>query len=164
VVEEGKRHQSPWSRLEDDRLLRAIHKFGLGNWVAVAQFVGAGRSRSQCSQRWNRGLNPQLRKYSWSPDEEQQLKTLVDLHGMKAWTTIAREIGTRSDVQCRYHYMQMQRDQSGLLNVKPVAPAISDRLNLKTTKTPSIIDLFSSQEVIQLFPAGEARGTFTSFF
>ena len=53
----------PWSTIEDQRLLHAIHKYGLDNWAAVSQFVGNARTRAQCSQRWFRGLDPRISKY-----------------------------------------------------------------------------------------------------
>jgi hypothetical protein len=142
-----KRRQNPWSVIEDNRLLRAILELGLENWGAVAQFVGCGRSRGQCSQRWNRGLNPQLRKQAWSPEEECLLRELVARHGMKAWTQIAQGVSTRSDVQCRYHFMQLQRisrkeaqPSTGEANRDPLDP-----IPLEIAKSPSLTDLFSSQ-------------------
>jgi hypothetical protein len=31
------------------------------------------------------------------------------LHGEEGWMRISREMGNRSDVQCRYHYLQLTR-------------------------------------------------------
>ena len=100
----------PWSTNEDIRLLAGIHRFGVDNWVSVAKFVGNGRSRAQCSQRWVRGLDPRISKDQWSPSDEKRLLDLIKANGIKGWTAIAAAMGNRSDVQCRYHYMQMQRD------------------------------------------------------
>lgn len=33
-------------QIEDDRLLAGIHKYRLDDWVAIARFVGNGRSRA----------------------------------------------------------------------------------------------------------------------
>lgn len=96
-----------WSINEDQRLLAGIFHYGLDNWQAVAQFLGSGRNRAQCSQRWTRGLNPRISKKSWTPEENQQLMNLVKIHGQKSWTKIASIMGNRSDVQCRYHYKQI---------------------------------------------------------
>lgn len=100
----------PWSTNEDVRLLAGIHRFGVDNWVSVAKFVGNGRSRAQCSQRWVRGLDPRISKDQWSVADEEKLLSLIKANGTKGWTAIAAAMGNRSDVQCRYHYMQMQRD------------------------------------------------------
>ena len=98
-----------WSAYEDQRLLAGVRKFGLNNWPMVAQFVGNWRTRSQCSQRWFRGLNPSLFKGPWTEEEEAKLVKLVQEFGEKSWKRIAVLFGNRSDVQCRYHYQQMQK-------------------------------------------------------
>jgi hypothetical protein len=100
----------PWTPVEDARLLSGIHRFGLENWGHVAQFVGNNRSRAQCSQRWLRGLDPRISKEHWTADDEGRLLALVREKGTRVWTQIANAIGTRSDVQCRYHFFQMARD------------------------------------------------------
>ena len=101
----GKSHH--WTEYEDRRLLCGIHKFGVDNWKSVAAFVGNGRSRSQCMQRWSRGLNPAIRKDNWTKDEEELLLTLVKSQKYKSWSAISLCMRNRSDVQCRYHYKQM---------------------------------------------------------
>lgn len=93
-----------WTAIEDQRLLAAVARYGIENWKNISDFVGNGRTRSQCSQRWLRCLNPKISKKSWTNEEDKQLKELVDIHGNKSWTKIASIMGNRSDVQCRYHY------------------------------------------------------------
>jgi hypothetical protein len=104
-----RRRAHPWSEYEDQRLLAAIHRFGLDSWPAVSLFVGNLRTRAQCSQRWFRGLDPRISKVLWTDAEERQLLALVRQHGDRAWTRIASELGNRSDAQCRYHYHQLMK-------------------------------------------------------
>jgi hypothetical protein len=101
-----RRRTRPWTAGEDERLLAGILRYGLDNWQQVAHFVGSGRNRAQCSQRWARGLNPRICKSAWSVEEDQQLHALVEQFGEKSWAKIASIIGHRSDVQCRYRYRQ----------------------------------------------------------
>lgn len=98
-----------WSAYEDQRLVAGVYRYGLDNWPMVASFVGNGRTRAQCTQRWTRGLNPKICKKHWTAAEDEQLKRLVQRYGEKAWTKIAAALGNRSDVQCRYHYRQISR-------------------------------------------------------
>ena len=98
---------------EDQRLLAGVWKFGLNNWPLVARFVGNGRTRNQCSQRWNRGLNPVLFKGPWTEEEDEKLVALVKEFGEKSWKRIASVLGNRSDVQCRYHFQQIQKKEDG---------------------------------------------------
>ena len=96
-----------WSEYEDRRLLAGIHRFGLNNWSTIAAFVGNSRTKNQCFQRWTRGLNPQIRHERWTPEEEKKLQQLVESSKDPKWSTIATQLGNRSDVQCRYHYKLM---------------------------------------------------------
>lgn len=107
-----RRKSRPWTQYEDQRLLCAIYNNGIENWTQISKFVGNGRTRSQCSQRWYRGLDPKICKSQWSKEEERKLVDLVRTHGDKSWTNIATKMGNRSDVQCRYRYKQLQRDNN----------------------------------------------------
>jgi hypothetical protein len=112
-----------WTAQEDVRLFAGVHRFGLSTsctWSAVAEFVGNGRTRSQCSQRWIRALDPRISKGHWTKEDEDRLANLVARMGEKSWMKVACEMGNRSDVQCRYHYIQMQK---GATRVSPSKPA-----------------------------------------
>jgi hypothetical protein len=100
----------PWTNYEDQRLLAGIHRYGLDDWQLIALFVGNGRTKSQCSQRWSRGLDPKICKEQWSPVQDDRLIELVALYGEKCWTRVAMELGNRCDVQCRYRYRQLQKE------------------------------------------------------
>ncbi|OHS95839.1 Myb-like DNA-binding domain containing protein [Tritrichomonas foetus] len=98
-----------WSPREDNRLLYAINKYGLNDWNKVALFVGNNRTKAQCSQRWFRGLDPNLIKGPWTHEEDNELLRLVALYGEKSWLKISSQIVKRSDAQCRYHYQQLKK-------------------------------------------------------
>lgn len=98
-----------WTNSEDLRLLAGMLKYGSESWTSISKFVGNNRTRSQCSQRWNRGLNPRISKEPWTPDEDRFLISLVHRFGEKSWTRVSASIASRSDVQCRYRYYQITR-------------------------------------------------------
>ncbi|OHT08299.1 hypothetical protein TRFO_04912 [Tritrichomonas foetus] len=104
-----------WTQQEDIRLLAGIYRYGADNWTTISLFVGNGRTRAQCCQRWTRGLNPRISKNLWSYEEDLRLVQLVNTYGDKSWTRIAAMMGNRSDVQCRYHYHQVMRDMPPIL-------------------------------------------------
>lgn len=106
----NRRKSHCWTPSEDERLLAGVHRYGIDNWSSVALFVGNSRTRSQCSQRWSRGIDPRLSKNLWTHEEETMLIQLVTVYGNKSWTQIANKLGNRSDVQCRYHYKQIHRE------------------------------------------------------
>jgi hypothetical protein len=99
-----------WSNPEDVRLLAGILRFGTDDWSRVAAFVGSGRTKSQCHQRWTRGLDPRIAKENWTPQQDEVLLMLVALYGQKCWTRISKGLGNRCDVQCRYRYSVLQKE------------------------------------------------------
>jgi hypothetical protein len=105
----SRRQNRLWQPLEDQRLLCGIYRFGIENWTAISKFVGNGRTRSQCSQRWYRGLDPSISKVSWTQEEECHLLSIVGEIGQRSWTQIAARMGNRSDVQCRYKYQHLTK-------------------------------------------------------
>ena len=103
-VRNGRKIAQNWTPNEDNKLLCALHKFGLNNWERVSEFVGLNRNKYQCSQRWYRVLDPSIKKGFWTADEEKELLKLVEKYGDRSWKQIAAEMKYRTDTQCRYHY------------------------------------------------------------
>jgi hypothetical protein len=125
---DGKRRLNTWTTQEDNRLLCAIHRFGMRSWPVIASFVGNNRTRSQCAQRWRRSLDPRLSKGEWTAAEDAKLVSLVGRFGNEGWTSISQKMGNRSDVQCRYRHIQLTRTgkerepRQEQLPVRPVSP------------------------------------------
>lgn len=133
-MEQQRRKTRTWSSYEDQRLIAAVSRFGLDNWSHVATFVGNGRTRAQCAQRWNRGLDPRISRDHWSVEEENKLISLIVSKTGKGWTHIASEMGNRSDVQCRYHYLQMKKEGRVPVSLESTPPSS----NSDSSQAPSI--------------------------
>jgi hypothetical protein len=110
LIDPRHRKFQSWSHGEDIRLLSGIYQYGVRSWSTISRFVGNGRTRTQCAQRWSRSLNPRIQKETWSHEEESALVGYVAKFGEKSWSRIAALLGTRSDVQCRYHYNQIVKN------------------------------------------------------
>lgn len=110
----GRKKSKPWTPEEDEQLAKAIQDHGTNNWGAVAAYVGGDRTRAQCSQRWNRVINPNISKANWSKEEEDKLLSIVAQLGNKAWTRVAAQFGNRTDVQCRFKYNYLMKKGSGI--------------------------------------------------
>ena len=98
------RKKGVWTDEEDKKLIEAINKLGTKNWQAVSDYVGTGRTKSQCSQRWERTLDPAISREEWTNEEKQRLIEAVQQYGLKSWVKVSKMVATRSDVQCRYKY------------------------------------------------------------
>jgi hypothetical protein len=108
----GRAKARPWSTYEDQRLIAGLHRLGMSDWLAISCFVGNGRTKSQCYQRWARGLDPSIDKSKWSTEEDNRLISIVAEFGDRCWSKISSEMGSRCDVQCRYRYKQLMKDGS----------------------------------------------------
>ncbi|KAL7564535.1 hypothetical protein ACA910_017689 [Epithemia clementina (nom. ined.)] len=89
-----------WTEEEDDRLRRAVKEFGGKNWKKIASRL-KGRTDVQCLHRWQKVLRPGLIKGPWTPEEDSTVVHLVEVHGTKKWSLIARQLNGRLGKQCR---------------------------------------------------------------
>jgi hypothetical protein len=142
----ARKFTEPWSPQEDRRLFAGIHLYGLDAWAMVATFVGNGRTKSQCCQRWTRGLDPRLSRAAWTQEEDNLLLELVAQFGEASWTRVASKLGNRCDVQCRYRYRQLtganrrEREQSGKKEIVTESPR---------PRLPPICELLATASEIQ---------------
>ncbi|KAL2103758.1 hypothetical protein ACEWY4_000626 [Coilia grayii] len=77
-----------------------VQEFGQNDWKTVSGFL-PGRSEFNCQQRFRRTLDPELIKGGWTKEEDELLVRLVQTHGCKKWTLIARHLKGRHGKQCR---------------------------------------------------------------
>ena len=131
-----------WTPDEDKRLVEAVREYGTENWTLIAQKVGSGRARAQCSQRWLRGLNPSISKVSWSKEEDDLLIETVKNLGSKSWGKIAAVLGNRCDVQCRYRYNLLVKTQ----HVENVKGRSKKGKGCEKVKLPSIFEFLSEDQ------------------
>jgi hypothetical protein len=102
-----RRKSWPWTIFEDLRLLVAVARFGAKDWRWIASFLGAGRSPSQCNQRWCRALDPAISHRRWEDEEDRKLLRAVEVLGKTSWCQVAKIVSGRTDLQCRYRYLQL---------------------------------------------------------
>ncbi|OHT13030.1 Myb-like DNA-binding domain containing protein [Tritrichomonas foetus] len=143
----SRRKMRTWSTYEDVRLLAGIYRYGIDNWAPISKFVGNGRTRAQCAQRWARGLNPRICKDTWDPAEDMRLMQLVQQYGDKSWTKIASSLGNRSDVQCRYHYHQLTKDMNQMIQIQRQQPVTAFPTAMQQPVNPVATEQLQPQPV-----------------
>lgn len=89
-----------WTPEEDEVLRRAVQCFRGKNWKRIAELL-KDRSDVQCLHRWQKVLNPNLVKGPWTKEEDETIVELVNKHGPKKWSVIARSLPGRIGKQCR---------------------------------------------------------------
>eukprot|EP00752_Nemacystus_decipiens_P015179 g13519.t1 len=113
-----------WTDAESDRLREVVERSNAGDnrknwqWVAarVCEVSGAGRKTpSQCKMRWERILNPGVKRGLWTKEEDQKLKEVAAAMDYK-WSHVAKVMGGRTYKQCRERYTNYLKEG---LNVGP---------------------------------------------
>ncbi|KAK9116161.1 hypothetical protein Sjap_015108 [Stephania japonica] len=96
-----------WTEDDDSQLRAAVEAFGEHDWQMVASYM-EGRAGTQCSNRWNKSLNPKRDRVGrWTVEEDKCLKVSVTLFGAKAWNKIAQFVPGRTQVQCRERWLNV---------------------------------------------------------
>lgn len=62
--------KGPWTKEEDQRVIELVQKYGPKRWSLIAKHL-KGRIGKQCRERWHNHLNPEVKKSSWTEEEDR---------------------------------------------------------------------------------------------
>jgi hypothetical protein len=73
------------------------------NWSEVSYFFPS-KTQHQVNERWQKVLNPNLMKGSWTGTEDQVVVASVAQHGLRDWGELATNLPGRIGKQCRERF------------------------------------------------------------
>ncbi|KAG5219146.1 transcription factor MYBR [Salix suchowensis] len=94
------RRSSKWTGDEVRVRADAVKRYNSRNWKKIAECV-PDRTDVQCLHRWQKVLDPKLVKGPWKKEEDDLIRELVETHGNKKWSQIAKHLPGRIGKQCR---------------------------------------------------------------
>ncbi|XP_051214487.1 uncharacterized protein [Lolium perenne] len=118
-----------WSPEEDDKLMNHIAKYGHGCWSSVPKLAGLERCGKSCRLRWINYLRPDLKRGTFSQEEEDLIIHLHSMLGNK-WSQIAAQLPGRTDNEVKNFwnsYIKKKLRERGIdpATHKPLAEASS---------------------------------------
>ena len=99
--------KTSWSKEEDRILTEIVTNHGAARWSTVASYL-EGRAGKQCRERWFNHLCPEVKKGSWSAEEDRIIMESVARYGTR-WSKIVKLMPGRTDNAIKNRYNSAMR-------------------------------------------------------
>ncbi|KAI8555325.1 hypothetical protein RHMOL_Rhmol05G0166000 [Rhododendron molle] len=149
-----------WSPEEDEKLMKHISQYGHGCWSSVPKLAGLQRCGKSCRLRWINYLRPDLKRGTFSQQEENLIIELHSLLGNR-WSQIAAQLPGRTDNEIKNLWNSSIKKKLKLRGIDPnthnpiyeaeneEGESESNTTNEKLSEKVTIIDAGNSDKAME---------------